>query len=119
MMTDDEKVIAIAQSQGWTDCKPRDQYGVPPIGIPPNSKDGHHWIIPDYLNDANAMQGAMRTLTSAQQMEFGEGLAGALGHSEDYYEGWTINPDAFWEAATAPVKVWADQFLKTKKLWKP
>jgi hypothetical protein len=90
-MNDEEKRIAIAEACGWKKCE--GENGLSPYGI--------YTVLPDYLNDLNAMHKAEKMLSSIQQTNYISLLAGITCDVE--MEGVTF--------ATAAQR--AEAFLKT------
>ncbi len=72
-------------------------------------------VIPDYLNDLNAMHEAEKVLDAGQRRIFGDFLAIAVGHTEpSMARGYDL-----WLGASAAAAQRAEAFLRTLNLWKP
>lgn len=117
-MDKEKQRIAIAEARGWKRC---DKCGTTLTGDAIWHLKGHGFSLqsqlPNYPEDLNAMREALLTLTPAQQCEFGERLAGMLGHADDYYDGWNISASSFFEAATAKAEMLSECFIKTIGKW--
>ena len=76
-MTPEQQRIAIAEACGWT--------GFNPDNIPDclqytaKAPSGKWGLIPDYLNDLNAMHEAENVLTDEQDSEYSESLELVVG----------------------------------------
>jgi len=97
-MNKEKQRIAIAKACGWSDCDPDIiQYAA-------RRPDGSWGIMPDYLNDLNAMHEAEKSLTVSQWAYY-------LDNLTDPY-----SPN--WEAAVrATAAQRAEAFLRTLNLW--
>ncbi len=98
-MTPESQRIGIAEACGWKNVK---QIGGGElwhsVGDPPNSV--HHELLPDYLNDLNAMHEAEKVLTGEQAWQYVQLLA--------------VDGDGW--CATAAQR--AEAFLECLGLWK-
>ncbi len=106
-MTPEQQRIAIAEACGW---KITGSFANHPVGDPPNAKDNYGRIIPNYINDLNAMHEAEKHLRSLGPLnEFNE---------FDYKLREIMDRDheLVWHAE-APQR--AEAFLKTLNLWTP
>jgi hypothetical protein len=91
-MTPEQKLIAIAEACGWTGITIQCRNIA--CGVPPTSRlgpaiylDGKWFkIIPDYLNDLNAMHEAEKTLSRNDKQKYLDILADAP--REDIYYTW-------------------------------
>lgn len=106
-MTPDQQRIAIAEACGWTGFNPDNipdclQY----TACAPNGKWG---MIPDYLNDLNAMHEAEKCFSNLQKGEYQRMLKSLTWKSDQ--------PDFCSTHATAHHR--AEAFLKTLNLWTP
>lgn len=114
-MKPEEQRIALAEADGWiVDSDYPNQFRS-------NAFTGevlHVNELPNYLHDRNAMNEALQVLCPADRVVFGELLAAELGYDDDYYDGWNIGADAFFEALTAPLDKVSRAFLKTLGLWR-
>jgi len=96
--------IAIAEACGWERCSGGGSCGVwkTPTGINPQNTNEFK-ILPDYLNDLNAMHDAENTLDKNQEAMYYDRLCAISG--------------VMAYRATAAQR--AEAFLKTLNLWKP
>jgi hypothetical protein len=79
---------------------------------------GKQIIIPDYLNDLNAMHEAERHIaTASDQMTYSAEILKAMGLNVSIED--DINVDYCWHACRATAAQRAEAFLKTLNLWKP
>ena len=102
-MSPEQQRIAIAEACGWTEISMRCMWGLPPNAEDDGTEDCLK-PLPDYLNDLNAMWGAVRKgLTGSEQLRTYE------AHLHD------LSPDYPTEAVAAQR---AEAFLRTLKLWK-
>jgi hypothetical protein len=101
-MSEEQQRIAIAEACGWTKISDWKAAGI----------NGQHptepWteVIPDYLNDLNAMHEAEKALDGMDQLTYLAKL-----HEGNHYCSWAGT------CATAAQR--AEAFLKTLGLWKP
>ena len=101
-MSEEQQRIAIAEACGWTKISDWKAAGI----------NGQHptepWteVIPDYLNDLNAMHEAEKALDGMDQLTYLAKL-----HECNHYCSWAGT------CATAAQR--AEAFLKTLGLWKP
>lgn len=108
-MTDQERQIATAEACGWKDIRNRfDQTkrDFVIVGISPQIKSICE-LLPDYLNDLNAMHEAEKTLTPAE---------------------WEVYPDRLWGVLQTEKESFVllhatsrqrnEAFLRVKGLWK-
>ena len=95
--------IAIAEACGWTDIKPHSWH--PRKGELWGCRKGIRNMIPDYLNDLNAMHEAEKT----------------LNRESGYHEigGYGLYLVALEHNASATAAQRAKAFLRTLNLWKP
>ncbi len=111
-MTPESQRIAIAEACGWKDIK---QIGGGElwqwVGDPPNSV--HHELIPDYLNDLNAMHEAEKVLTTENQREQYWIELMRICDSKD-----ESGFNSRWICAHATASQRAEAFLLTLNLWK-
>lgn len=107
-MNPDEQRIAIAESVGWSDISQRMKWGVPP-NVEDDGTEDCLKVIPNYLDDLNAMHKAEKSLTAVQ---FGvcyiEHLKTAMGESEYSIEHSIVRATAAQRAAA---------YLKTIGKW--
>ena len=107
-MTPEQQRIAIAQACGWTDIKPHSWH--PRKGELWGSRKVIRNMIPDYLNDLNAMHDAEKILDANQWDSYRKNLA----------REWTTNDDdGMWAAINTTAAQRAEAFLKTLNLWTP
>ena len=114
-MTPEQQRIAIAEACGWTEISDWGAGGI--NGKHP--KEPWTEVIPDYLNDLNAMHEAEKGLNEDQQKLYVERLMGDVHNPiSDYCQ------EYMWDAvysfclhATAAQR--AEAFLRTLSLWKP
>jgi hypothetical protein len=98
-MTDEQQRIAIAEACGWTGFNPDN---IPDcIQYTARRSDGKWGLIPDYLNDLNAMNEAENQMELADLKSYCEMLC-------DWME-------ADWGRASAPIR--AEAFLRTIGKW--
>jgi hypothetical protein len=104
--------IAIAEACGWTPIGRPEQYD-PPIGFPAGALTvaGNQQLLPDYLNDLNAMHEAEK---SADVGNFVIEYTRIL-HSVLEKEGSHPKNHPFYWMATAAQR--AEAFLRTLNLW--
>lgn len=65
-MTPEEKRIAIAEACGWTCFKEEIKPAITYLWACPLGVEGDFDIVPDYINDLNAMHEAEKVLTEEQ-----------------------------------------------------
>lgn len=124
-MTKKKQRIAIAKACGTLENKgfkydPNSvvtAYGCPPEEVLES---------PDYLNDLNAMQSAIKSLLKKDKSLFADKLMDSLGFDDDYYTRrvnlndrvYSLNSYLIWEMLTqaSPERL-AKAFLKTLNLW--
>jgi hypothetical protein len=112
MKTEDQR-IAIATACKWTDVRPATilkgriiKSGI--WGNPPGWEDGGYTkseIVPNYLEDLNAMHEAEKTLTPTQRIQYADKLP------EDF------SGDFWADAVFATAAQRAEAFLRTLNLW--
>jgi hypothetical protein len=79
---------------------------------------GKQIIIPDYLNDLNAMHEAERHIANASdQMKYAAEILKVMGLNVSIED--DINVDYCWHACRSNAAQRAEAFLKTLDLWKP
>ena len=102
-MSPEAQRIAIARACGWTGFEP-DTIQYTAKGV-----DGKWGLIPDYLNDLNAILGAVRSMTPVQKDEVVQRI------------GWSAVRQVLDHQyiADATARQWGAAYLKTLKLWKP
>lgn len=112
-MSPEQQRIAIAEACGWT--------GFNPDNIPDclqytaKAPSGKWGLIPDYLNDLNAMHEAMSVLDYDQADEFDDHLCDICKRANDMED----NPTPWRFAVTnATAAQRAEAFLRTLNLWK-
>ena len=104
-MTPEAQRIAIAEACGWTEISDWGAGGI----------NGKHptepWVevIPDYLNDLNAMHEAEKTLNFIKAAEYARILTSIAWQSEQ----------PVFAPMTATAAQRAEAFLRTLNLWKP
>ncbi len=117
-MTPEQQRIAIAEACGWIDIYRGSRKGNrTPVGntlwatkdAPSINYGREYVIVPDYLNDLNAMHEAEKNLILKQQMLY-QGMIGKVTGNKCPALFGQIN-------ATAAQR--AEAFLKTLNLWKP
>ena len=69
-MTPEEKRIAIAEACGWTCFKEEIKPAITYLWACPLGVEGDFDIVPDYINDLNAMHEAEKVLTEKQRLYF-------------------------------------------------
>ena len=112
-MNKEEQRIAIAEACGWRDIHTFREYDGTCVidGVYKNNPDGFRTIIPDYLNDLNAMHEAEKVLTVSQHSDY---------ICQLYYKTMGLGKGICdWQklaGATAAQR--AEAFLKTLNLWK-
>lgn len=74
-------------------------------------------IIPDYLNDLNAMQEAVQTLNEQERVHFVDALLGAINREPDYNIDDDFCSNDGWKLVTATAAQRAEAFLEAKNLW--
>jgi hypothetical protein len=114
-MTPDAQRIAIAEACGWsfgvsaddpTECWHKPAWGGMRV---------HSLVIPDYLDDLNAMAKAERLLTDEQQVEY---IAHLLGITEESRQSlWSMSWDSAFYCASALPEQRAEAFLRTIGKW--
>jgi len=102
-MKPEQQRIAIAEACGWTDINPHSWH--PRKGELWGGQKGIRNMIPDYLNDLNAMH-------KAEKM---------LNRESGYHEigGYGLYLVALEHSVSATASQRAEAFLKTLNLWKP
>jgi len=126
-MTPEQQRIAIAEACGW---KPDDDgaglntwkasycgnrlFGLRPSFRPDGTIASYtvDCVVPDYLNDLNAMHGAEKSLTDRQHLTFRKQLWDVV-IKDKHDDEW----DRCWISATAAQR--AEAFLRTLNLWTP
>ena len=114
-MTPTQQRITIAEACGWTKIKNGDIGNLidVPIGYYPDAQDPTDFnVVPDYLNDLNAMHEAEKFLTDSQKVKYCHTLSSL---NEDTGEP-TENIFVWYVHATASQR--AEAFLRTLNLWK-
>ena len=120
-MDQQKQRIAIAEACGWkciqdSEYKP---FGKPyKVGLNPDGSENLQ-VIPDYLNDLNAMHAAINALSHLQLSEYGKHLQNVtrcfiVGYIEGDYYG-DLRSLARLSNATAAQR--AEAFLKALNLW--
>ena len=120
-MTPEAQRIAIAEVCGWKACHKSvggfdngdgilDRYV---IGIPPDCT--LHKILPNYLNDLNAMHKALKFLDDEQQISFMMHLASIVSDFDVGKLTWRL-VEKMLSATAAQL---AEAFLRTLNLWTP
>ena len=108
-MNTEQQRIAIAQACGWT--------GFNPDNIPDclqytaRRADGKWGLIPDYLNDLNAMHEAVKSLPQNLKPRYFAYLCAVVSGA--------ISLNGYSEATEATAAQRAKAFLRTLNLWKP
>jgi hypothetical protein len=108
-MTNEQINIAIAQACGWT--------GFNPDNIPDclqytaRAPSGKWGLIPDYLNDLNAMHEAEKTLTDVQSTFYWKTLSELVNNTVGH------DFDNQFECIHATAAQRAEAFLKTINKW--
>jgi hypothetical protein len=125
-MTSEAQRIAIAEACGWkveqTDFKTFTL-------IEPNGKRWERFdsgeiawtsnVIPNYLNDLNAMHDAVQTLNEQERVHLVDALLGSINREPDYNIDDDFCSDDGWKLLTATAKQIADAFCEVKGgLWK-
>jgi len=105
-MNKEKQRIAIAEACGWTRCR---DVGEDPMGSPPDHY-GIFDVVPDYLNDLNAMHEAEKTLKSKSisPTSYASKLQHVCGGDRNVFDESTV----FASAAQR-----AEAFLKTIGKW--
>jgi len=128
MMKPDEQRIAIAEVCGWRWEPP---YWCNPSGKlhqtfwPTDSKSAHARVLPDYLEDLNAMHEAEKTLTEEQREVYAAELYCLLPYDEnhgpnpDCPEDGDIMTASNFQVAHATAAQRAEAFLRTLSKWTP
>jgi hypothetical protein len=98
-MTDEQINIAIAEACGWKDCHLSASWASI-IGTLYEVNGNQYAMIPDYLNDLNAMHEAMKTLSPKMGVEF-------CWHLND------MGISGEWDMLTATAALLAEAFLRT------
>jgi hypothetical protein len=110
-MNTDKQRIAIAEACGWTRCEGSMGYETRYRGTP--SETTVRVLLPDYLNDLNAMHDAEKVLTYEQAEEFVEQL-----YLADQKNNLAENPPPWrFNVASATAAQRAEAFLKTIGKW--
>jgi len=118
-MKNKEQRIAIAEACGWTEIKHNPTtdlwYGTPPK----DHKPVWDVILPNYLNDLNAMHEAEKMLDGNQQINFACYLTQPV--RDEIYE---VMPNDLrytvcYPALHSTAAQRAEAFLRTLNLWKP
>jgi len=108
-MNTEQQRIAIAQACGWT--------GFNPDNIPDclqytaRRADGKWGLIPDYLNDLNAMHEAVKSLPQNLKPRYFAYLCTVASGA--------ISLNGYSEATEATAAQRAEAFLRTLNLWTP
>lgn len=121
-MTQEEKRIKLAETEGWTKIREQDyDHGCSGddirqfwVGLSPNTGDMEQ--IPDYFNDLNAVRSLWSKLTIAQGEVFAHYLA--YSYMPNGYIGYIELPakDVF-APINSPAEVQAEALGKTLNLW--
>jgi hypothetical protein len=116
-MKPEEQRIAIAEACGWTPIGRPEQYD-PPIGFPAGALTvaGNQQLLPDYLNDINAMREAENKLSKDHRKQLVYVLLRVVIADLDRY---TPEIDKFRVIYFATAAQRAEAFLRTLNLWKP
>lgn len=115
-MNPEQQRIAIAEACGWTDIKPHSWH---PWEVKLwGRRKGIRNMIPDYLNDLNAMHEAETFIRNAQdQMRYASEILIAMGF-DDLMEASDLNVDYCWHVMGATAAQRAEAFLRTLNIWK-
>jgi hypothetical protein len=112
-MTPEAQRIAIAEACGWN-VQRKQVITSSLIGFPPNSKSIDDWkVLPDYLNDLNAMHEAEKVLKNDEQLERYWVLLVPICDPKD-----DCGANSRWICAHATAAQRAEAFLRTLNLWK-
>lgn len=131
-MSPEAQRIAIAEACGWKNCRcDEGTRNMPPKGEPDDDfnrdvvehakhkpycgfpTEPHREILPDYLNDLNAMHEAEEVLPIDKRV----GSQGYMGFLWDTCSKNMHNGGSTWEIAHATAAQRAEAFLKTLGLW--
>ena len=110
-MNNKKQRIAIAQACGWTKIGYHEQEIT---GRKPTN--GFYEIIPDYLNDLNAMHEAEEVLLGDQRITFLDELLDVLGLKLGS-GGWDMDFISVWQMTRATAAQRAEAFLRTIGKW--
>jgi hypothetical protein len=111
MMTDEQQRITIAEACGWKD---NTDYGRGMYWISPTGQESFHGpdVLPDYLNDLNAMHEAEKALTHEQLTHYRLTQLPRVCDKTQPMNG------CVQEAVSATAAQRAEAFLRTLGLWK-
>jgi len=118
-MTPQAQRIAIAKACKWSHIENCNTMAVGGIwrGYPPTGQlVGQKQLLPDYLNDLNAMHEAMNGLTDKQQIRFNEELEIVCGAELIDFENDYNRYDLF-KLVHATAAQRAEAFLRALNLW--
>lgn len=107
-MTPEQQRIAIAEACGWTDFSSAPYEGAIQYGRRPFSCSDS-WVLPDYLNDLNAMHEAVKSLPQNLKPRYFACLCTVAGAA--------ISLNGYSEATEATAAQRARAFLETLGLW--
>jgi len=113
--------IKIAEFCGWADVNLSGMHTSVPWGYDP--QDGRLRIVPDYLNDLNAMREAEKLLTPQQSREYDGHLLAILGFDREITianedGSATVDFEQMCKALrSAAAAQRAEAFLRTLNLW--
>lgn len=111
-MTNEEQRIAIAKACGWHRCGPHPNTNSLvgfPKDVEPSMDDWE--VVPNYLNDLNAMHKVEKVLTFEQWSKYVDHLIDSSEAIEDI-------PIRGYESIHATAAQRAEAFLRTLNLWK-
>lgn len=112
-MNDNEMRIAIAEACGWTRIE-FGPYDGSPFGWPPNKQNCDKFLLPDYLNDLNAMHEVVNSLSFNERLEW-------LSWIDKLTEDPDDKKDQSWlplRLIRATARQRAEAFLRTIGKWK-
>lgn len=108
-MTPEAQRIAIAESDGWAPLS-KTTDGYQEWMTPDLKQVGEFDDLPDYLNDRDAIQEAMSSLTDDEKIRFIEHLKDICKAHQNSYR-------SVWAKITATPAQLCEAYLKTKGLW--
>jgi len=115
-MNSDKQRIAIAESVGWKDCHENENWAAT-IGTLYEVNGNQYAVLPDYLNDLNAMHDAMAYLEPEQVDLFAVELSDIVLENP-HKAWWDLEPNEVGHVANASAKQRAEAYLKIIKKWK-
>lgn len=118
-MSPEKQRIAIAEACGWRYAGPSDvkEHAVA-CWYAPGDMEWHQRLLPDYLNDLNAMHEAENVLSRAQAKTFAEKMQDVCRwHCIGIIPDWHHDREALAHLIHATAAQRAEAFLRTLNLW--